>query len=329
MLFGAAAAATAIPDAVKAALLSGGAELGDKTFFVAMLLSAWVAQCGRARCLVFAGAVAALAFHAGATAFAHRIDVLVNHHASLHFFAAALFLGLGIKAFLDLTRADSEALRKRQLDQYGEAKFEGNPYATQLMEQNKYLMPSSYQAQTQETNPFASDLETRPFGSEGASSSSSGFINGYGTATSYQGERSIDVAAPMGAPEDPQEDNLLALVFVLVTSFVLVAIAELGDKSAMLLDASQLRGHSLFLGAALGYTAVTFLSVVIGMVLRWHLSERRLLFGAVLASFALSMASLSEGLTCFGQSHKWTALLPLHAFTGVSASVESLLQVES
>lgn len=319
-----------IPSAVKAALLSGGAELGDKTFFVAMLLSAWVAQCGRARCLVFAGAVSALALHAGATAYAHRVDVLANRHASLHFFAASLFLGLGIKAFLDLTRADSEALRKRQTERHGDpaSKFEGNPYAAQLMDQNKYMMPSSFQPSEDDTNPFASDLETRPFGSESASSSS-GFINGYGTATSYQGERSYDVAAPMDAPEDPQEDNLPALLCILASSFVLVAIAELGDKSAMLLDASQLRGSNLFMGAALGYTVVTALSVIIGMVLRWHLSERRLLFSAVLASFALSMASLSEGLTCFGQSHKWTALLPLHAFTGASATIESLLQVES
>merc|ERR1719265_2163749 len=107
---------TALPPFMKAALLASFAEMGDKTFFVAMLLSAWAAQCTRARVLVFLGCVSALTIHAGCTAFAHRMDVVVTHHATMHLFAATVFLALGIKALLDLSRADSEVHQKRQRD---------------------------------------------------------------------------------------------------------------------------------------------------------------------------------------------------------------------
>merc|ERR1719265_1899548 len=128
---------TALPPFMKAALLASFAEMGDKTFFVAMLLSAWAAQCTRARVLVFLGCVSALAFHAGGTAFAHRMDVVVTHHATMHLFAATLFLGLGIKALLDLSRADNDAIQKRQREKSAllAAQMEGNSYADHLMNQ--------------------------------------------------------------------------------------------------------------------------------------------------------------------------------------------------
>lgn len=304
----------ALPPFMKAALLAGIAEIGDKTFFVAMLLSAWAAQCTRARILVFSGCVLALAFHAGATAFAHRIDVVVTHHATLHLFSATLFLGLGIKALLDLSRADSDVLQKRQREKSAmlTGKHEGNSYADYLMNQNKHLWNDPNPASEDSTNPFAEDVEGSRYGS----------IQDIPQAPA--------VAEPQYAPMDPQEDNLPALLAVFFCSFVLDLVSEFGDKSAFQLNSSQMRGHNLFFGALLGFCAVTAFSCSVGMVIRWHVSERRLLFGAVLASFALSMASLSDGLMCFGESHKWTALLPYRSITtiGGAGNLESLLQVE-
>jgi len=301
-----------LPPFMKATLLASFAEIGDKTFFVAMLLSAWAAQCTRARVLVWFGCVLALSFHAGATAFAHRVDVVVTHHATLHLFAATLFLGLGIKALLDLSRADAEALQKRQRERLAlrEGKTEGNSYADYLMSQNKFL--TSPPAEESDTNPFADDVE----GSR------------YGTIEDVP--QAAGVAEPQYAPADPQEDNLTSLLAVFFCAFGLDLVSEFGDKSAFTLNSSQMRGHSLFFGALLGFCLVTAFSCGVGMVIRWHVSERRLLFGAVLASFALSMASLSDGLMCFGEAHKWTALLPYRSITtlGGAGNIESLLQVE-
>lgn len=305
----------ALPPFVKAALLASFAEIGDKTFFVAMLLSAWVAQCTRARVLVFCGCVLALALHAGATAFAHRMDVVVTHHATLHLFAATLFLGLGIKALLDLARADSDVLQKRQREKSAllNGKFEGNSYADYLMNQsNKYLNPSAPSDNQDSSNPFADDVEGSRYGSM------------------QDIPQAPAVAEPQYAPGDPQEDNLGALLAVFFCAFVLDLVSEFGDKSAFQLNSSQMRGHNLFFGAIFGFCMVTAFSCAVGMVVRWHVSERRLLFGAVLASFALCLASLSDGLMCFGESHKWTALLPYRSITtiGGAGNLESLLQVE-
>jgi putative Ca2+/H+ antiporter (TMEM165/GDT1 family) len=303
----------ALPEFVKAALLASFAEIGDKTFFVAMLLSAWAAQCTRARVLVFIGCVLALALHAGGTAFAHRMDVVVTHHATLHLFAATLFLGLGIKALLDLARADSDVLQKRQRERSAmlAGKFEGNSYADYLMNQNKYLNPSAPSDAQDSTNPFADDVEGSRYGS-----------------IQQIPQAPPSVAEPQYAPMDPQEDNLQALLAVFFSAFVLDLVSEFGDKSAFQLNSSQMRGHNLFFGAVFGFCLVTAFSCTVGMVIRWHVSERRLLFGAVLASFALSMASLSDGLMCFGESHKWTALLPYRSITNMQGNLQSLLQVE-
>jgi putative Ca2+/H+ antiporter (TMEM165/GDT1 family) len=304
---------TALPPFVKAALLASFAEMGDKTFWVAMLLSAWAAQCTRARVLVFCGCVLALSLHAGATAFAHRVDVVVTHHATLHLFAATLFLGLGVKALLDLGRADSDVLQKRQREKSNAlmGKFEGNSYADYLMSINKYRTDPDTPA---DTNPFADDVE---------------HPNAYGSVDDLPQESGV--AEPQHGPVDPQEDNLMSLLAVFFSAFVLDLVTEFGDKSAFMLNSSQMRGHNLFLGALLGFCVVTGFSCCVGMVIRWHVSDRRLLFGAVMASFALSMGSLSDGLMCFGESHKWTALLPYRSFTtpGGAGNLESLLQVES
>jgi len=240
------------------------------------------------------------------------MDVVVTHHATLHLFAAICFLGLGVKALLDLGRADSEVLQKRQREKSNAlmGKFEGNSYADYLMSMNKYRTDPDTPA---DTNPFADDVE---------------HSNGYGSVDDIP--QAPGVAEPQYAPVDPQEDNLWSLLAVFFCSFTLDLVSEFGDKSAFMLNSSQMRGHNLFFGALLGLCVVTAFSCCVGMVIRWHVSERRLLFGAVLASFALSMASLSDGLMCFGESHKWTALLPYRSFTTqIYANVESLLQVES
>eukprot|EP00929_Paragymnodinium_shiwhaense_P020119 TRINITY_DN13511_c0_g1_i1.p1 TRINITY_DN13511_c0_g1~~TRINITY_DN13511_c0_g1_i1.p1 ORF type:complete len:332 (+),score=70.07 TRINITY_DN13511_c0_g1_i1:87-1082(+) len=292
-----------------AAFLTFVAELGDKSYWLTIILAAWCPLAGlrdgRAlpvpvqQALVALGAYAALMTRAallrvGFDAAGGFLDL------SLRVTMVWILVGLSIKAWLDLRRLDG-------------GRFVGVPAGAPVCTSSEAAVigdkiGSGDPAQVRWIGGgFLGDFKAYDPNHAAGRPPLSGIGGGVGAVASevnpFSASDSIDYgAAPMpavGLVKD-EDDTGYDVVTLLCTSFVVplvtVFMAESGDKSDYMLRealAGSADKSSLLHCVALGYFVAVVTTLMAGFLLERQLSERRLIFSTTLGLVVMAVVASS------------------------------------
>jgi len=274
------------------------AEIGDKTFFVTMLLSMRYRGLEE-KSLVFAGSLLGVILTAFLTVMStsHSLSVVpttpYGSRSALDLVGFVLFLALGIHMAYESRREeeDEDCIKLPS----STADFDTNPYATYLEDTN----PFSADLIADHPNPFAKDAER--------------YMPEYGSCSKTAERRLKPGYGEMVAPRQP----LLTRVCIAGLAFFCALVGEVGDKSVAVLTELQVMGHheawATALGTLLAFAILNALAVLFGLLLqqRYAAGGRALLLAALI-SFVLALISLSEGLTALPQARQWLKFLQVN-----------------
>lgn len=255
----------------QSAVLIFFAELGDKTFFVAMLLTGKY----RRPFVVFSGCMLALATSTVLAALVGHFLASFLDPNLLEIAAGLLFLGMGAYILLEWSKTAPDA----ELEGLAEAEEEVEKEKTKIRSRESSVGAYGGAAQAS-SEPF--DQSKSP-----ASSSSAPVVGGATTTV-----------ATSGGDEDLASTPWFR---VLLLSFSMNFLGELGDKTQLAVVA-QAAGHSAFwvaCGAMLGFALVTAIAVVFGEQISKRLSQRAVLLGAGVTFLLFGAVSLVFGLNSY------------------------------
>jgi len=266
----------------KSALRCLFVEMSNKTFFVIVLLAAWVAiwECiSRSRqqrlhqCMVLVGALAGFLVHI----------LLVNSGAiamlgssSFSLAGVVLLLGIGIKLHFEFKGMQKAGSLMKQGS--GEA---SNPLATQVPS-----VPST----TWNDAAFGK----APFAAAEAIPTESA------TAPSSQGYGSTSNAADWSKEDrhvETEESSMWTLLAAGLISMALVFVLEAGTPTRNTsLKSEELSDLMFVLGSMLGYFLATCIAVSFGYIMQGMLEDEWLLFAAELVFFAMALVCFSQAI---------------------------------
>lgn len=295
----------------RAAALSFVAELGDKTFFLTVILAAWCPVSGirnkpgasLQQAFVAAGAVCAMALHVS------LLVVIPGFPGSHHSFfdwslgsAAVVFQGaLGMQAMLELRRA--ERTRK---DSSTTAKLISNrPLHASKGDIGQEFNPSSFLGTFKAYNPDDYESESgeggAPAAAQEAGKADPDRKDGCGhnpfedeVAATYGAVNINASAAPSQKKEVPS--TLSSASAALLIPFVAIFLDEVGDKSLEALRAEVSPTIVIATGATIGYMISSMFAACVGFLLERQLTERRLLFAMVTGLWALVLVTCSQAI---------------------------------
>jgi len=261
-------------------------EVGDKTFFLSIVLTAWCPWGGIRRdeehlfqtLLVFAGGLVALVLRVvfesvGWSTFPFRDSV----------FEASSFIVLmilGMKAKLELDRADAHEQGSKRLPKAeGDG---GNPF--------------NVKAEDMEKTPADDDAKWNV----GAFSAIAPGVAVAEQEQQAQGYGAIPLATSAdGVFSERISDKLVSHILAFLVPLVLGFAVEAEDKSDVALMAPHMTTATAF-GACLGFLPAVLVAVGIGYIANRQLSDPRLLFLIVMGLTSLSLVSLSQALMHLG-----------------------------
>lgn len=303
----AALASAASSSLLHVAVLPFSAELGDKTFFLALLLTAWCPLPGGRRgaagvlqqCAVAAGAVAALLARyalvaTGRASVGGALDAACGKAALfalgiLACFAtcelwaaeraptkgAGLAAGAAAKALVEASAELEDDRGSRRAGGFlGDFRAYDPSACCDSRSSKPYNLVEDDDAQN---NPFAAAEPPEFFGAKG-----------YGTqpVTFYQATRKEAWAADVHTWVSPP--------FAFAIAAVGVFLCESNDKSLQVLLGHGTVHQETFLSVAVGYLPAVVLACFTGFVLERQLSEARLLLVVSLSLFAMLVVAASE-----------------------------------
>mmetsp|Transcript_386 Transcript_386/g.720 ORF Transcript_386/g.720 Transcript_386/m.720 type:complete len:338 (+) Transcript_386:149-1162(+) len=299
----------------RAATLGCVAEVGDKTFFLTVMLAAWCPLAGirskshafLQQCLVLAGAVLALSLH---VALSLVIPSLPGSDRSfldwtLGSLAVACQGAIGLQAVLELRRAD-----QRRRDSSAAAKLippsgpsSASSRAPSDEPQSDSLQPAGFLGTFKAYNPqdYATGKDEK--GACPAVDETGSAEHGNDGQNPFEKEAVVPASAygTLNATRAAKKEAshqvgsaLAAFILPLVTVF----LAEAGDKSLEALR--EVHPTAIIgLGTAGGYVVSSLFAVMIGFVLERQLTERRLLFAVAVGFWALVLVTASQALLHF------------------------------
>lgn len=277
---------------VKSLLRTFFGELGAKPFFLALLLTAWVATWEGTRLakgghqrhhqlMVLVGTLAGLLLHSILVAF-HTISK--SGSPAFGFTGAMLLVGLGMKVHLELRYAQD---REASLSEEGKAVMKKekdevfNPLAAPLTAPNQTPW-----------NRFAFRTQPQPPPAEG-----------YGSTS-----------APTAAEPEPvkpvEEDRLpiYTLFFAGFLSMTLAFLVQVGEASSLQLG--EQKDFMLILSSNIGYFLSTCIAVLIGYLMESVLHpDIWVLFAAELGFFAMALVCFSQAVLGLNSLKATLALL--------------------
>jgi putative Ca2+/H+ antiporter (TMEM165/GDT1 family) len=93
---------------------------------------------------------------------------------------------------------------------------------------------------------------------------------------------------------DRVSDGMVSTIFALVGTLILVLLTESGDKAETIMIAAGRRGPDTAFGACLGILPAAFLATLLGFIMENQLSVRQLHIVVVFVLLSLSVASFSH-----------------------------------
>lgn len=255
-------------------------ELGDKTFFLTLVLAAWCPFYGVRNCpdsvlqqgLVLAGVACALA--------ARVVMVELGGEPAwwdryFDFLATVVLLVLGVKAKIELRYADAADCADR-LSRTRAADRSTSPKPT-------FWTPLSYYDPDPPVAQAAVDHRSVEQGHP-----DKGFD--YGSIA--------DGRSSFGAPKaETMTSDVLSMVAAFVVPLLVAFSAEADDKSlAVLEEINRTLTPASALGAVVGCSLAVCVAVFAGFLFERQFSDQRLLFTVMFVCFSLALVSLSQGL---------------------------------
>lgn len=266
-------------------------ELGDKTFFLVVMLAAWcpwegVRSDGRTfqQCLVFLGSTIALAVRIILLA---TLDDPNFHSWAFEVLACVLLLLMGLKAWIGI-RTAANTLEEASAKKGHQA---GDPEAVKQSIKTESTEP-------QWNNPFGTTEpidDSSPAAEEGPTWNKEAFP--FAPATTQQSTYGgVKEMTADGVLSNKLSDKFLSGILSFMCSCVLIFVAEADDKSESILVKAGRRGFDTALGAILGILPTIALAVLIGSIIERQLSAWHILSGVMATTFALTLISLSQAL---------------------------------
>lgn len=285
-------------------------ELGDKTFFLTVILTAWVATWvprGRPQrqhqFMVFAGALMGLLLHVILVTF----DLISARGSALfNFLSVALLVGIGIKLHFQV-----QSRRKAQ-------EYISDEGATKTEED----------AQAWNTTGGAPTASTWNTYATRAAEVQAGITSA--EEPQWQHASASPPAQDYGSMHEPDKDLIKehlqeegsalakcnSLVIAGVISMAVIFVVEVAERSQYsFLSSGQEKGIMLIFSAMLGFLVATIVAVFFGYFMESMMKDEWLLFTSEMALFAMALVCFSQamlGLSTLSMREAATALL---AFT--------------
>lgn len=280
-------------------------ELGDKTFFVLLVLALWCPWQGirdsnaapLERCLVFLGGSIALLARLIVLAYVPRLR---STDCWFDVASGCVLLILGLRALIE----------RRILGPEPKAASEESPIAGDLSSEipadTKWNQAAFSWLPSVPRNPFAADgdaddsvphhtewnksaFPTVPMPAADAEQASPGFSS-YGTT-------SAPPTSANGILSERISDSLASQIMAAPLAFVLLFVIQADDKSEEeLMDFGRPR-LSTVLGAWLGFMIATGAAVLLGAFTQWgFFSKRQILVAVIFVLLSMSLVSFSQAL---------------------------------
>lgn len=272
-------------------------ELGDKTFFITVLLAAWCPTWDRISCgastntyvlqlAVVGGAALALLARTTLISTGVRSETWV---AGFSFIAFAWFTMFGA-----LVRWQQSRLNKPEKETGAAAGSLLNPFESEAV-LNKDDEPR--------WNNWASQNMTPSNGWNSLSYSSLPTTAPDPAAATHleSGSQQQSYGAVVSAKDDPSDSGreVLLVAFALLAGFATVFVSESADKSqTAYLNTGYQHGLHGLLSAMLGYIPATIIAGILGLIIESTLMDQRLLYTVQLGFFTMSFISFSQA--CLG-----------------------------
>uniref|UniRef100_A0A7S1QRU6 GDT1 family protein n=1 Tax=Alexandrium catenella TaxID=2925 RepID=A0A7S1QRU6_ALECA len=266
-------------------------ELGDKTFFLAVVFAAWCPwdgiRSGDDRflqlCLVFSGSFLALALHSLLVLTVVDLGTNGRWTCTYEVLSFVVLAMLGMKAKLELGRADANARRTP-------TKSNTNPFQADDPEEDSYARSKGGATDSNTWNKQAFGALSAPFASLQPREQEEPH-SAYG---SMPPPTSAD-----GVFSDRISDRLVSHTLAFIAPLVLIFLTEGEDKSQDVLGPHPSRspqGSDIIVGTVLGFMPSVALAVLAGFVLERSLSDQRMLFFVTCVFFGLALVAVSQAL---------------------------------
>lgn len=251
-------------------------QLGSKTFFLSVILTAWCPWQGVRNhpdqslqsILVFLGSFLSFALRIGLLGF---VSDKTWQFGTFDAVSCALLFMLGIKARMDLASCDAREVRLRfNATSHGADAAGGEPDPEKPKE--PFSQWNSAAFSTFMPASEAKEPATTQYGTETQFVPSDGVLS--------------------GRPDDRSVSNLLAFVL----TFVIIFLAQADDRSVTALIQTGVQSADAICGALLGIFLPTLVAVFFGIFLEGSLIDSRLLFTVSSILLALSFISLTQAL---------------------------------
>lgn len=268
-------------------------ELGDRSFFVTLLLTAWVASWASRRAakrvvqhqlMVLAGALLGLLLHLT------WVTLHINGRwaaSTFNFMGMALLVAIGIQIDLELRRLQKDAIPS--LDKAESETGDGGDPTWNSYAQHHFTKRTSW-------NPWAGTSEA---GDKAATTDQSSAI---ATSQSYGTIKTKEV--PPTINEGEEEAPFWSYFIVGILTAALIFVLEVGEKAQYsFLTTGEEKGFMLIFGSMLGYLPATCIAVLSGYMLEIQLPPKwlpSLWFAAELAFFGMALACFSQAILGFG-----------------------------
>jgi putative Ca2+/H+ antiporter (TMEM165/GDT1 family) len=281
-------------------------ELGDKAFFVTVLLSGWVASWESVRnsrrvllhqFVVFAAAVCGLTIHVMWACF--HIHAMQNTH-SIHFAGMVIMLCLGFRIHLDLKTFEKTDQPSWCAD-----------YATERLEGEQKTL------ETIAWNPLSKRCATpQPAWNVPSPPAWNPLAFGYGSVEPPACDMPDAVLDSVCGDLPAKESSAQSLVLVGFLTVILICVVEVGDQAqySLLTTVDSQTGAKLAVSSTIGYIMATLAATLIGHIMERTFPDPRLLFATELGFFCMAVTCFSQavlGLSTFAIARRATALLGL------------------
>lgn len=285
-------------------------ELGDKTFFLTILLTAWVATWESARrgqakryhqLMVLAGALAGLLLHAILVSF----DLVSARGSTVfNFLSVVLLVSIGIKLHFQVQNAKLAGHECGPTKQVETQDQVWNTTAGASWMNGRAQPPSSVQsngtteASTEQWAHFRAGAQD------------------YGSTNDAEKDP-CDHDIIKEPPQDEQITSFNTLIVAGLISMALIFVIEVGEVSQYYYLAQGVdKGVWLGSSSMLGYTIATCVAVFAGYVMESQiLSDEKLLFIAEMAFFAMAVICTSQAVLGLNSLSMRQAAMALLSFT--------------
>lgn len=301
-------------------------ELGDKTFFVAVLLAAWVAtwdglcagwQQRQHQLMVLAGVLAGLVLHAVLVS-VHLVSVTGS--SAFSFAGVVLLVAMGTRLHLDLRKVQLRDAQQRAkpdlVDQAKQSEEAWNPRGPTVGTPAQTAWNSMAFQATAPPTIDAPAADQQALAGPGSKD--------YGSTTSSEAAVPAWVKEPnLMKPSEEKGTPIGTLLMAGIVSMVMIFVIEVGEKSQFqLLASGELWGASLVVSSLIGYIFATGIAVLIGYYMESMLDDKWLLFVAEMGFFAMGLVCFSQAVLGLGflSIGKTAALLGFSSATGTQAA---------